>query len=137
MFDVGFPASIDCSDLFRLKQTLETSFHDVAINSTTILSTALNSKESALCLHSRLKLSAYERDMAFFLAEHKAITRDIDDLLYVLKIYFFSSFGFVFFPSIFCNFSYHFLHSIDIIRKCVCRKGIVRLNCLRILYLSS
>lgn len=89
MFDVGFPASIDCSDLFRLKHTLETSFHDVAINSTTILSTALNSKESALCLHSRLKLSAYERDMAFFLAEHKAITRDIDDLLYVLKPVFF------------------------------------------------
>lgn len=85
MVFLGFPASIDCSDLFRLKQTLRTTFSDVVINPTTILSTVLNSKEDALCLHSRLKLSAYERDMAFFLAEHKAITRDINDLLYVLQ----------------------------------------------------
>lgn len=80
---LGFPATIDLSDLFRLKTILETSFQDVTINSITILSTALNKHEDALCLHSRLKLSAYERDMAFFLAEHKAITRDVDDLLYV------------------------------------------------------
>lgn len=80
---IGFPISIDCSDLFRLKQILQTTFKDVAINSTTILSTVLTSKVDALCLHSRLKLSAYERDMAFFLAENKAATRNIDDLLYV------------------------------------------------------
>ncbi|XP_055306676.1 CCA tRNA nucleotidyltransferase 1, mitochondrial [Sitodiplosis mosellana] len=83
---IGFPASIDCTDLFRLKQTLQTTFKDVPINSTTILSTVLNSKEDALCLHSRLKLSAYERDMAFFLAENKAATRDIDDLLHYQKM---------------------------------------------------
>lgn len=88
---LGFPPSIDCTDLFRLKHTLETTFQDVAINPITILSTALNSKEDALCLHSRLKLSAYERDMAFFLAEHKAIARNVDDLLYVTDtIWFFS-----------------------------------------------
>lgn len=86
MFIVGFPASIDCSDLFRLKQTLQTTFTDVAINPITILATVLNSKEDALCLHSRLKLSAYERDMAFFLSENKATSRSVDDLLYVSQL---------------------------------------------------
>lgn len=77
----GFPANIECSDLYRLKQTLETTFSDVPINPITIMSTILNSKEDAFSLHSRLKLSAYERDMAFFLTEFKVITRNIDNLL--------------------------------------------------------
>lgn len=47
----------------------------------------LDTRDEALCLHSRLRLSAYERDMAFFLAENKAGTREIDDLLYVSQIH--------------------------------------------------
>lgn len=72
---------VDCNDLFFLKQTSETTFKDIQINPITMVSTLLNTKEDALTLHSRLKLSAYERDMAFFLVEYKAETRNVENLL--------------------------------------------------------
>lgn len=78
---LGFPAMVDCNDLLFLKQTAETTFKDVQMNPITMVSTLLTTREDAMTLHSRLKLSAYERDMAFFLVENKAETRNIDDLL--------------------------------------------------------
>lgn len=45
------------------------------------MSAFLRSSEDAFQLHQRLKLSAYERDLAIFLPMHREKTRDIDDLL--------------------------------------------------------
>lgn len=41
----------------------------------------LNTPRDALNLHSRLKFSAYERDLALFLTDSKAKTKDVDELL--------------------------------------------------------
>lgn len=82
---LGFPAMVDCNDLLFLKQTAESTFKDVQMNPITMVSTLLTTRDDAMTLHSRLKLSAYERDMAFFLVENKAETRNNEDLLYVTK----------------------------------------------------
>lgn len=43
----------------------------------------LNSSEEVLKLHQRLRFTAYERDLALFLVQHRAATRNVDDLVYV------------------------------------------------------
>lgn len=40
----------------------------------------LHSPEDAMKLHERLKLSAYERDLALFLTQNRESARSIDDL---------------------------------------------------------
>ncbi|XP_031630069.1 CCA tRNA nucleotidyltransferase 1, mitochondrial-like [Contarinia nasturtii] len=83
---MGFPAAVDCDDLLRLKQTLETTFEDVDINWIIILSTLISSKDDAIHLNSRLKFKAGERDLAIFLGENKTATRHIDDILHYQKM---------------------------------------------------
>lgn len=41
----------------------------------------LHTPRDALNLHSRLKFSAYERDLALFLTDYKAKTKNINELL--------------------------------------------------------
>lgn len=77
----GLPDEIETSDLFHLKNSLKARFKGVPINPITILATVLDNREDAFCLHSRLKLSAYERDLGLFLTEHKQQTENIDELM--------------------------------------------------------
>jgi tRNA nucleotidyltransferase (CCA-adding enzyme) len=51
----------------------------------TLLSGFLHTPEDAFRLHERLKLSAYERDLAFFLSQNKDSTKNIDQLMYELN----------------------------------------------------
>lgn len=46
----------------------------------TYLCAFLKSSDEVLKLHQRLKLSTYERDLAYFIVLHKEETLDIDDL---------------------------------------------------------
>lgn len=77
----GLPNEIETSDLFRLKNSLKARFKGVTINPITILASVLETREDAFNLHSRLKLSAYERDLGLFLTEHKQHTENIDELM--------------------------------------------------------
>ncbi|XP_031630117.1 CCA tRNA nucleotidyltransferase 1, mitochondrial-like [Contarinia nasturtii] len=83
---IGLPASVNCENLLRLKKTFETTFKDVAIHPTTIVSTALSSKDDAIHLNTRFKPTAFDRDLAIFLAENKTKTGDIDDLFHYQKL---------------------------------------------------
>lgn len=44
---------------------------NLKLNAITLLSSLLNTQEEALALHDRLKLSAFERDLALFIVEHR------------------------------------------------------------------
>lgn len=79
--NIGFPANSECHEIHRLKQVLDTTFTGVPINPTTILASLINNETEALSLHSRLKLSAYERDLLYFLATHKHDAYNNDSLL--------------------------------------------------------
>lgn len=45
------------------------------------LSAFLDTREDVMQLHQRLRLTAYERDLAIFLVKYKKATRNIDDLM--------------------------------------------------------
>lgn len=81
VISAGLPNEIETSDLFRLKNSLKARFKGVTINPITILASVLDTREDAFNLHSRLKLSAYERDLGLFLTEHKHHTENIDELM--------------------------------------------------------
>lgn len=81
VISLGLPNEIETSDLFRLKNSLKARFKGVTINPITILASVLDTREDAFNLHSRLKLSAYERDLGLFLTEHKQHTENIDELM--------------------------------------------------------
>jgi tRNA nucleotidyltransferase (CCA-adding enzyme) len=51
-------------------------------NPITLLSSLLNTLEDALTLHERLKLSAYERDLLYFVTKYKDEAKDIDTLMF-------------------------------------------------------
>lgn len=80
---VGLPKKIQINDLLRLKNSLEARFEGVPIDPITILVSILNTREDAISLHSRLKLSANERDLCLFLTQHKQQTENIDELMWV------------------------------------------------------
>lgn len=75
----GLPDDIDFHDFRRITQT--SNFDKQPLLAISYLSAFLRSSEDAFHLHQRLKLSAYERDLAIFLPMHAANTRNIDDLL--------------------------------------------------------
>jgi tRNA nucleotidyltransferase (CCA-adding enzyme) len=47
----------------------------------TLLASLLHTPEDALQLHERLKLSAYERDLTYFISQKKEETRNLDKLM--------------------------------------------------------
>lgn len=79
--ELGFPANSECHELHRLKHVLDTSFLNIPINPMTIFAALINSHDEALSMHSRLKLSAYERDLLYFLAAYKHGAIGNNDLL--------------------------------------------------------
>lgn len=75
----GLPEDINFDDFQRI--TKNCNFDKQPLLAISYMSAFLRSTEDAFQLHQRLKLSAYERDLAIFLPTYINETRDIDDLL--------------------------------------------------------
>ncbi|CRK98759.1 CLUMA_CG012009, isoform C [Clunio marinus] len=75
---IGLPSNPDKEDFRNLckNQSIAKDCDPI-----TILAALLNLPEDALHLHERLKFSAYERDLLYFLAQNKNEFRDVDDLI--------------------------------------------------------
>lgn len=72
---IGLPESLNLEEMRRVYGTKQD------LQSITYLAALLDSSEDVLKLHSRLKLSAFERDLAIFLAENrKFVGTDLNEL---------------------------------------------------------
>lgn len=79
---IGLPARPNCEQFRRVcEANVEFAGLGAPMSAVTMVSGLLDGEEDALQLHLRLKLSAYERDLARFLAVNAAATRDVVDLL--------------------------------------------------------
>lgn len=66
-FLAGLPANLNTDDLKRVWNNSKThNLHGI-----TLLSSLLRTEADVLALNARLKVSAYERDLALFLVEHR------------------------------------------------------------------
>lgn len=72
---MGLPEKYDISEFKRLWDVKE------KLNPITILCGLLNSPEDALKLHERLKLSAFERDLAIYITTNREQSKDLNTLL--------------------------------------------------------
>uniref|UniRef100_A0A1B0D0E8 Poly A polymerase head domain-containing protein n=1 Tax=Phlebotomus papatasi TaxID=29031 RepID=A0A1B0D0E8_PHLPP len=61
---------------------------DKPANAATILSSLLWTPEDAIKLHERLKLSAFERDLIFYISQNRENTRNIQEILHFQKMCF-------------------------------------------------
>lgn len=77
---IGLPDVANYDEIHRLRTVMDTACANIAYHPVTLLATQLNECVDATNLQARLKMSAYERDMAIFLANHKA-SSNFDDLL--------------------------------------------------------
>lgn len=59
-----------------MNRRLENDYHPV-----NLLSSLLHGPEDALQLHERLRFSAYERDMMFFISQKKNEMQNVDELM--------------------------------------------------------
>lgn len=84
---IGLSDTVNYDELDRLHTIMQTSFTGIAYNPVTILATQLTAIDDATKLQARLKMSAYERDLAAFLAHHKLSSNDLNDLLWVWIIF--------------------------------------------------
>lgn len=75
----GLPENVNFDEFENVSQNSKFGKHPLL--AITYLCTFLNTTDDVLKLHRRLKLSAYERDCAFFLVLHKTLTRNIDDFV--------------------------------------------------------
>ncbi|KAJ8942313.1 hypothetical protein NQ318_005305 [Aromia moschata] len=65
---IGLPSNVNVEEL---KKVWEQSGH-LKLHAITLLSSLLNNQDDAVALNARFKLSAYERDLAVFVVEHRA-----------------------------------------------------------------
>lgn len=72
---LGLPENSNFSELERLYKE---KLLNVEYNPITILSALLNDIEDAYKLHNRLKFSAYERDLLYFIMKFRDATRNSD-----------------------------------------------------------
>lgn len=75
---IGLP---DVINLGGFQQIWNNRVPDVEYNPITLLCGLLHTPEDALKMHERLKLSAYERDLAYFITQCKDSTKDYDELM--------------------------------------------------------
>lgn len=75
---IGLP---EVTNLEAFQQIWNNRIKDVEYNPITLLCALFNTPEDALKLHERLKLSAYERDLAYFIAHCKDDTKDYNELM--------------------------------------------------------
>lgn len=79
--NLGLSENVNYEELQRLQKVTQNTFKNVSFNPVTILATQLTKSQDATNLQIRLKMSAYERDLAIFLTQHKDTHKDVDDLL--------------------------------------------------------
>lgn len=72
-------------DIKELQNVWSRSKH-LKLNAVTLLSSLFKSHDDVVVLHDRLKLSAFDRDLAFFLVEHKDLKLDTKPLLPYQKL---------------------------------------------------
>lgn len=77
-FILGLPENPNVVDFERLwnNRSAENNYHPI-----TLLSSLLHSSEDALKLHERLKFSAYERDLSYFISTKKSETKQEELLM--------------------------------------------------------
>ncbi|XP_070505580.1 CCA tRNA nucleotidyltransferase 1, mitochondrial isoform X2 [Chironomus tepperi] len=75
---IGLPENPNIEEFKRLK---ENKIPNVEYNSITLISALLYTPEDAFKVHERLKLSAYERDLMYFIMKSKESDQDFDKLL--------------------------------------------------------
>ena len=66
---IGLPCSPDLPELARIWARTQSS--NTALRSPTLLATLLRTEDEVMYLHSRLKLSSYERDLCLFVVNHR------------------------------------------------------------------
>lgn len=76
---IGLP---DVANLGEFQQIWKNKIPNVSYQPVTLLCGLLHTSEDALALHERLKLSAYDRDLAFFISRCKNETKDFNELMY-------------------------------------------------------
>ncbi|XP_037049872.1 CCA tRNA nucleotidyltransferase 1, mitochondrial isoform X1 [Bradysia coprophila] len=81
---IGLPEDIVFDDFRRI--TENSSFDKQPLLAISYMSAFLQNSEDAMRLHQRLKLSAYERDLAYFLPVYREAAREADDLLYYKRM---------------------------------------------------
>lgn len=69
------PNTEDFQRLWK-NRSVDNDYHPI-----TLLSSLLNTPEDALRLHERLKFSAYERDLTYFISQMKSETEHVDELM--------------------------------------------------------
>lgn len=75
----GLPATCNYEEIDRLHTVMHGTFQGIAFHPVTVLASQLNEGIDATHLQTRLKMSAYERDLGIYLATHK--NDNLDDLL--------------------------------------------------------
>ena len=75
---IGLP---DTPDLDNFETMWRKRIAHVDYNPITLLCCLFSSPDDAIRLHERLKLSSYERDLAFFVAKFKDETKDCNELM--------------------------------------------------------
>jgi tRNA nucleotidyltransferase (CCA-adding enzyme) len=75
---LGLPESPNTEEFQRLWKHRSPTFD---YNPITLLSSLLHTPEDALRLHERLKFSAFERDLTYFISQNKQGTKNIDELM--------------------------------------------------------
>lgn len=81
IYALGLPEDVDFDDFRRI--TKNSNFDKQPLLAISYLSAFLRNSDDAMQLHQRLKLSAYERDLAYFLPIYRDASRDVNDLLWV------------------------------------------------------
>lgn len=74
----GLPEHPNTEEFQKLwkNRSMEIEYHPM-----TLMSSLLYTPEDALTLHERLKFSAYERDLTYFISQKKNDTKNVDDLM--------------------------------------------------------
>jgi tRNA nucleotidyltransferase (CCA-adding enzyme) len=75
---IGLP---DEANLVGFQKIWNNRIENVDYHPVTLLCGLLHTPEDALALHDRLKLSAYDRDLAYFLARCKEDTKEFHELM--------------------------------------------------------
>lgn len=77
-FTTGLPENIDTTEFKRL---MDQKQEDIEYHPNTLLSALLNDAEDAIKLHERLKFSAFERDIGYYITQNRDITESESELV--------------------------------------------------------
>ncbi|KAG5677811.1 hypothetical protein PVAND_007538 [Polypedilum vanderplanki] len=72
---IGLPSDSNLQEFDRVKNN---KLKDIDYQPITILASLLNNSEDAFKLHERLKFSAFDRDLLYFIVKHREVTKDAD-----------------------------------------------------------